>query len=82
MVLVLCQGHYQFLLIILLMDLIMIKDDKLIFKYIDCNKNNEEEFDKKLTKKFKNKYEFCNKDINKLILLLRKGSYSNEYTSN
>ena len=60
------------------MDLIMIKDDKLIFKYIDCNKNNEEEFDKKLT----NKYEFCNKDINKLILLLRKGSYSNEYTSN
>ena len=60
----------------------MIKDDKLIFKYIDCNKNNEEEFDKKLTKKFKNKYEFCNKDINKLILLLRKGSYSNEYTSN
>ena len=30
---------------------------------------------KKLTKRFKNTYEFCNKDINKFILLLRKGVY-------
>ena len=36
------------------LDFISIKDDTLlIFKFIDCNKNYEKEFDKKLTKKFK-----------------------------
>ena len=28
---------------------------------------------------FKNTYEFCGKDINKFILLLRKGFYPYEY---
>ena len=32
-----------------------------------------------LIKKFPNTYEFCNGDINKFILLLRKGVYPYEY---
>ena len=34
---------------------------------------------KNLIKKFTNIYEFCDGDINKFILLLRKGVYSYEY---
>ena len=30
-------------------------------------------------KKFKNTYSFCNNDLNKFILLLRKGAYPYEY---
>ena len=30
-------------------------------------------------KKFKNTYSFCNNDLNKFILLLRKGVYPYEY---
>ena len=33
----------------------------------------------KLIKKFPNTYKFCNGDINKFILLLRKGFYPYEY---
>ena len=36
-------------------------------------------FNKDLINRFANTYEFCNKDINKFILLLRKGIYSYEY---
>ena len=36
-------------------------------------------FDKKLTKKFKNTYKFCNEDIDKFMFLLRKGFYLYEY---
>ena len=32
-----------------------------------------------LTEKFPNTYKFCNNDINKFVLLLRKGVYSYEY---
>ena len=34
---------------------------------------------KELTKKFSSKYEFCNGDINKSILTLRKGVYLHDY---
>ena len=37
----------------------------------DCNKD--------LIKRIASIYEFCNKDINKFILLLRKGIYPSEY---
>ena len=34
---------------------------------------------KKIIKRFANVYEFCNRDINKFIFLLRKGVYPYEY---
>ena len=45
----------------------------------ECKKNCEKDFNKELIKKFANIYEFCNEDINKFILLLRKGVYLYEY---
>ena len=51
------------------------KNDQLIFGCFECKKN----YKKDLIKRFANIYEFCNEDINKFILLLRKGVYPYEY---
>ena len=50
-----------------------VKDDKLIFKCFESKKKYKKNFNKELIKRFPNIYEFCYKDINKFILLLRKG---------
>ena len=42
-------------------------------------KNYKKNFNKDLIKRFTNTYEFCNGDINKCLLLLRKGVYTYEY---
>ena len=42
-------------------------------------KKYKKNFNKDLIKRFANIYEFCNGDINKFILLLRKGAYPYEY---
>ena len=55
------------------------KDEKLIFWCFECKKNYKKDFNKELIKRFANIYEFCNGDINKFILLLRKGVYPYEY---
>ena len=57
------------------------EDNQLIFKCLKCNKSYNKEFNEDLTKIliFASTYEFCDKDINKLILLLRKGVYHYEY---
>ena len=55
------------------------KDDQLIFRYFQCKKNYEKDFNKELIKIFENIYEFCNEGINKFILLLIKGVYPYEY---
>ena len=55
-----------------------IKVDKLIFRCFGCKMNYEKEFNKELIKRFGNMYEFCNKNINKFILLLGKGIYPYE----
>ena len=52
--------------------------------HYECN--NREKIQSKpingLTKKFLNTYEFCNRDINKFILLFQKGVYPYEYMDN
>ena len=57
----------------------IIKDDQLIFRSFECKKNHNKDFNNELIKRFAYIYEFCNKDINKLMLLLRKGIYPYEY---
>ena len=42
----------------------------------------EKDFNKELIKRFANTYEFCNKNLNKFILLLRKDVYPYEYMDN
>ena len=51
----------------------------LIFKRLKCNKHHHKGFNKDLVKRFANTYEFCNGDISKFILLLRKGIHPYEY---
>ena len=55
---------------------------RLIFRCYSCKKNYEKDFNKELIKRFANIYEFCNGDLNKFILLLRKGVYPYEYMDN
>ena len=55
------------------------KDNQLIFKCLNCNKSYNRYLNKDLINTFASTYEFCDKDINKLILLLRKGVYPYEY---
>ena len=61
------------------LDYMSVKDFQLTFRCFECKKNYEKEFNKELIKRFANMYEFCNRDINKFILLLRKGAYPYEY---
>ena len=61
------------------LDYMTTKDGQLIFRCFECKKNYIKDFNKKLIKGFANIYEFCNEDINKFILLLRKGVYLYEH---
>ena len=58
------------------------KTEKRILKCFNCKKNYEKDFNKELIKRFASTYEFCSKDPNKFILLLRKGAYPYEYMDN
>ena len=55
------------------------KDDQLVFCSFECKKNYSKDFNKELIKRFGSTYEFCDKDSNKFILLLRKGICPYEY---
>ena len=61
------------------LDYMATKDEQLIFRCFECKKSYKKDFNKELIKRFLSIYEFCNEDINKFILLLRKGVYPYEY---
>ena len=58
------------------------KDENLIFRWFTCKKNYEKDFNKELIKRFANTNNFCDNDLIKFILLLRKGLYPYEYMDN
>ena len=64
-----CKSHLHF---------ISIKGDQLIFRCFECKKNYKKDFKKELIKGFEDTHKFCNGDINKFFLLLRKGVYPYE----
>ena len=49
------------------------------YKCLSCNKDYSSKLGERLKKRFKNTFKFSNNDINKFILLLRKGVYPYEY---
>ena len=61
------------------LEYLIIRDDQLIFRCFECKKNYHKDFNNDLIDRFANTYEFCNKDINRFILLLRKGIYPYKY---
>ena len=61
------------------LDYMKTKDEQLIFRCSSCKKNCKKDFNKDLIQSFVNINEFCNEDLNKFILLLRKGVYPYEY---
>ena len=54
-------------------------DEALIFRCFNCKKNYKKEINKELIKRFASIYKFCYNDINKFVMLLRKGAYPYEY---
>ena len=54
-------------------------NEKLIFKCIDCEKEYENEFNNELIERFANTYKCCDNDLDKFIMLLRKGVYPYGY---
>ena len=61
------------------LDYVKTKNEKLLLKCFNCKTYYKKKFNKDLIKKIKNTYRFCNNDINKFVLLLRKGVYPYEY---
>ena len=54
-------------------------DETLIFRCFNCKKNYKKEINKELIERFASTYKFCNNDLNKFVMLLRKGVYPYEY---
>ena len=55
-----------------------VMDETLIFRCFNCKKNYKKEINKELIERFASTYKFCNNDLNKFVMLLRKGVYPYE----
>ena len=64
------------------LDYVKTKNEKLILKCFNCIQDYKKKINKELIKRFASTYEFSNKDLNKFILLLRKGVYPYKYMDN
>ena len=56
-----------------------VMDETLIFRCFSCKRNYKKEINKELLERFASTYKFCNNDLNKFVMLLRKGVYPYEY---
>ena len=56
-----------------------VKENSIKCKFRSCNKDYSNKIDEELKKRFKDTFKFSNNDINKSILLLKKGVYPYEY---
>ena len=56
-----------------------VKDNLIKYKCLSCNKDYSNKLEEKLKKRLKNTFKFSKNDVNKFILLLRKGVYPHEY---
>ena len=56
-----------------------VKDKLIRYKCLYCNKDYSNNVDENLKKRCNNTFRFSDNDINKFILLLRKGVYADEY---
>ena len=54
-------------------------NETLTFECVDCKKEYKKDLNKKLIERFSNVYEFYGYDMNKFMILLRKGVYPYEY---
>ena len=61
------------------LDYMKTKNEKLILRCFSYKKNYGKDFNKELIKRFANTYNFCNGDLDKFILLLRKSVYPHKY---
>ena len=61
------------------LDYIKTKNEKLILECYNCKQRYRKKFNKEIIKRFASTYGFCNNDLNKFVLLLRKVVYPYEY---
>ena len=64
------------------LDYIKITAERKNDKKVNCKQLYKKNFNKELIKRFASTYSFCNNDLNRFILLLRKGVYPYEYMHN
>ena len=68
-----CKSNLDYIKTMAKLSSLESKNEKLILEFYNCKKRYRKKFNKELIKRFASTYEFCNNDLNKYVLLLRKG---------